>query len=279
MENRKPNLFIVGTRKTGTTSIYHYLKEHPDVVMSATKEPHYFSKNLPYHIHLYRTEEEYLNLFKKVTTEKIIGEASTSYLDNENIPSLISDFQPNSKIIVILRDPVELIYSMHFEFAFRGRVLEDFEEELAMQKKGESIINYIELIRNIPSVVNKYIEVFGKEQVLIIDYEDFKKDNQTEFVNVLRFLELNEDFRPEFKKYNTSSKPIFMPIARLLNSKIIHFLGGIVHHYIPGANSADPFSWNSQPFKRPEMPDDLRTILEKELENTRVELQTLLRKR
>jgi hypothetical protein len=278
MVNRKPNLFIVGTRKTGTTSLYHYLKDHPEVFMSAAKEPHFFSKNLNYHIHLYHNEKEYMSLFKEVTTEKIIGEASTSYLDNENIPSLISNFQPDSKIIIILRDPVELIYSMHFEFAFRGRVVKDFKEELEIQKNGDSIINYIDLIKNIPSVINRYIEVFGNEQVYIMNYENFKKDNQTEFIKILRFLEVSEKFIPEFKKYNTSSKPKSFLIARLLNLEIIRLIGETVHRLIPGTNNYDPFSWNSQPFERTEMPDDLRSLLEEELKDTRIKFQSLLQK-
>lgn len=274
----KPNFFIVGARKNGTTSLYHYLKEHPEIFMSPTKEPHFFSKNINYHIHLYNKEEDYLGLFKDVKNQKVIGEASTSYLDDEKIPSLISSFQPNSKIIILLRDPVELIYSMHFEFAFRGRVLEDFQEELKRQKLDTSIINYLKLIKNMPNVIKKYIQLFGKDCVCIMDYGNFKKNNQVEFVKILRFLEVDEDFKPDFREYNTSSKPKFLLVSKLLNSKIIQEIGKIVHHYIPGGNRVDPFSWNSEPFERPEMPTLVKEMLEKELKDTKEEFAILLNK-
>lgn len=278
LKKSKPNFFIVGARKTGTTSLYHYLKKHPEIFMSPAKEPHYFSKNINYHIHLYSNEDDYLSLFKNVKNEKVIGEASTSYLDDENIPSLISSFQANSKIIIILRDPVELIYSMHFEFAFRGRVLEDFQEELQLQQQGNSNVDYLKLIKNLPNVINKYIQFFGEDHVYIMNYDDFKRDNQTEFTNVLKFLAVNEDFKPEFKKYNTSSKPKNLLVSKLLNSKIIHEIGKIVHHYIPGGNKLDPFVWNMEPFERPEMPILVKEMLEKELKKTKEEFSILLNK-
>jgi len=83
-----PNLFIVGAQKAGTTSLYEYLKEIPGVFMSPIKEPHFFShasiKN-PWQTPI-NNEKDYLNLFKNVKDEKIIGEASPTYLSDPNTP-------------------------------------------------------------------------------------------------------------------------------------------------------------------------------------------------
>ena len=119
---------------------------------------------------------------------------------------------------------------------------------------------------------------FIAQDVLNSNIPELVIDNQTEFIKILRFLEVSEKFIPEFKKYNTSSKPKSFLIARLLNLEIIRLIGETVHRLIPGTNNYDPFSWNSQPFERTEMPDDLRSLLEEELKDTRIKFQSLLQK-
>ena len=274
---KKVNLFIVGTRKTGTTALFHYLKDHPNIFMSPTKETHYFSQNLDYHIHLYNSLEDYLRLFKEVKNESIIGEASTSYLDNEDIPQIIAEYNPNAKIIIMLKDLVELIYTMHFEFAFRGRVKEDFREELEAQEKSTGSLNYLKIVKNLPPIIKIYQELFGKENVLILEYKEFSSNTPDIFAKILEFLEVDTSYRPEFKKYNASARPQSKFISKLLNSKIIQSIGKMVHRYIPGGNRIDPFFWNRKPFKRPAIPADLKDFLTEELKDTENQLQNLLK--
>ena len=94
-----PNFFIIGAPKSGTTSLYNYLSEHPNVFMSKIKGPHYFASRI-------KTKKEYLDLFKDAKKQHIcIGEASVLYL-----PTL-TDY-PDSKLIIILRNPVDVIQSL-----------------------------------------------------------------------------------------------------------------------------------------------------------------------
>ena len=94
----KPNLFIVGAPKCGTTSMFSYLQQHPDIFMSNNKEPHYFGSDLTRIGNLYNfTENEYLKLFLNANNEKIIGEASTHYLYSKTAPKEIKSFNKESK--------------------------------------------------------------------------------------------------------------------------------------------------------------------------------------
>jgi len=110
-----PNFFIVGARKAGTTSLYNHLKEIPGIYMSPIKEPKYFSQSRippssnPIPI---RDKEKYLSLFDKVKDEKIVGEASATYLiDSDITAEQIHQVSPQAHILISLRDPADLIFS------------------------------------------------------------------------------------------------------------------------------------------------------------------------
>jgi len=109
--DRWPNFFIVGTGKAGTTSLYEYLKQVPGIFMSPEKEPNYFShvaihKDDP-HRFMIRDKKKYLELFKNVKNEKIIGEATPTYFRDPNAAYLIHKVSPNAKILITLRNPID----------------------------------------------------------------------------------------------------------------------------------------------------------------------------
>ncbi len=114
MTDHLPNFLIVGAAKSGTTSLYYYLHEHPEIFLSAIKEPKFFSSEVLKDQYLTRKNkdlyvgsyEEYRNLFRNVQSEKAIGEASTDtlFLYGSTIPR-IKKYLGDPKIIVILRNP------------------------------------------------------------------------------------------------------------------------------------------------------------------------------
>ena len=121
-----PNLFIVGAMKSGTTSLYEYLNVIPRIYMSPIKEPKYFHmKGYGKEVNVKRISDKknYLNLFEKVNTEKIIGEASPDYLFDPNSPRLIHKKVPNANIIICLRDPVERTFS-HYLMSYFVKISE-----------------------------------------------------------------------------------------------------------------------------------------------------------
>jgi len=118
---RKPDLFIVGAPRSGTTALYEYLRSHPDIFMCTPKEPNYFSfdMNRP---RAANTEEEYLRLFKNAH-EKVAGEASVWYLYSKVAIAEIMRFNPDAKIIAMVRSPIDWFRSWHAHrfFRFPGR--------------------------------------------------------------------------------------------------------------------------------------------------------------
>ena len=142
----KPNFFIVGAAKAGTTSMHEYLCAHPDIFMpsgadlrltrNALKEPYFFGSDLD--IAEYwsiRDREQYLSLFVDAGNAKRIGEASVWYLPSTEAASEIKQFNPNAKIIIMLRNPVDMVYSLHGQFLRSGNEdIVDFEEALNVQE-------------------------------------------------------------------------------------------------------------------------------------------------
>ena len=120
----KPNLFILGAPKCGTTSVAAWLGEHQDVFLSNPKEPNYFSHGefLPDRVsHIEYTLADYESLFAEANNSKVIMEASTNYmLHSRAVLPKILDYNPNAKFVVCLREPVSMAVSLHAERIFQG---------------------------------------------------------------------------------------------------------------------------------------------------------------
>ena len=149
---KNPNLFIVGAPKSGTTFLYYYLKQHPDIYFPNFKEPHFFGSDLIRRNGAYNLSlDEYQDLFK--TDKKIIGEASTFYIFSKDAPEEIYNFNPKAKIIIMLRDLVDLVHSLHSQFVFSGdEVIEDFTQALELEDSrlsGNSIPNQTTVVNKL----------------------------------------------------------------------------------------------------------------------------------
>jgi len=194
---RWPNLFIVGAPKAGSTSFYNYLKEIPGIYMSPIKETDYFSINLypkNDHSRQIRDKKQYLGLFEKVKDEKIVGEASVSYLSNPEAPKLIHQVVPSARIIISLRDPIDRVFSHYLMQVRYGRLKTSFHEQLQIELKHRT--SYIEPGMK-PEVglyfqnVKRYLDIFSRDQVKIIIFEDLIKNTKGIVEEILRFLGIN----------------------------------------------------------------------------------------
>jgi hypothetical protein len=193
-----PNFFIVGAAKAGTTSLYRYLAQHPDTYMPKLKEPHWFSrvaKNPSQHVYPVTSEAEYLNLFKDWRGERAIGEASPSYLWDRETPYRIRRQLPNSKIIVLLRNPVDRAFSHYLMDVRSGIQDKPFHEALVADRSrcvkrwGVSHL-YVELGQYRDQIL-RYQECFGRERVLVLFFEEIFSDPRASleaFDRVLCFL-------------------------------------------------------------------------------------------
>ena len=196
--NKWPNLFIVGAPKAGTHSLYEYLNQHSEIFMSPRKEPYFFCPimvpNEDKKSNPIRNEKEYLNLFKESKDEIFLGEATASYLGDPKAAQLIYEKNPNAKIIIIIRNPVERAFSSYWglvkhglKISFSDSIRKDFEK----LKKDEISDSYL-FAGFYFEQIKKYQEIFGKENVKIIISEEFR-NNIEEVVNeVLKFLGLSK---------------------------------------------------------------------------------------
>jgi hypothetical protein len=214
----KPNFFIVGAPKSGTSSIYTYLKKHPQVFL-AKKEIFYFCHDLTFRTPKLR-ESVFLSYFSDAKNQKAIGDAASIYLLSSGSAKEIKEFQPEAKIIMILRNPVQMVYSIHSELYYTGdEPIENFENALnaeSSRRAGELIPPYHRgpLEAMFYSTVAKYYEqvlryknVFPDDKLHIILYDDFIANPEVEYRKVLKFLEL-DDFVPDsFEVVNSNKGP------------------------------------------------------------------------
>ena len=203
-----PDFFIVGHSKSGTTALYEMLRAHPQIFMPDLKEPVFFARELPREAHRYRapeTLEEYLALFAPAQEGQLLGEASASYLWSPTAAAEIAKLRPDAKIIAILREPASFLRSLHLQnLQSHYEDERDLRRALALEperREGRSLprrsrwpqaLNYSERIRYVEQL-RRYHEVFGREQVLVLIYDDFRADNLGTVRRVLRFLGLDAD--------------------------------------------------------------------------------------
>jgi hypothetical protein len=232
-----PNFFIIGGQKAGTTSLYHYLNQHPHIYMSPVKEPFFFNNELDSKGEVVQQRfagparrrplrcsniEEYHALFRGVGDETAIGEASTLYLYAPGTAERIKRYVPEARIIALLRNPADRAYSSFLHAVRIGaEPLTDFAQ--ALREEAESVRNnwrYVFHYRNMgfySSQLERYYEVFGRERVEVWLYEDLRDDSSSVAQSVFRFLEVDDSFVP-----NTSSKhnPAGVPKSRFSRTMV-----------------------------------------------------------
>lgn len=281
---KKVDFFIVGAPKSGTTSLYYYLNEHIDIEMSSQKEPDFFSdqslqkKKLYYGKKRIDTIEKYHSLFQQKNTI-LRGDASVSYLFYEDVPSKIIEYNPDAKIIIMLRNPIDRAFSHYLMDYALGLISDSFDSVIRKKSRHKNTnLFYQQYIRvgEYTNQVKRYIDIFNRKNIFFIDYEDFK-NNTSDIVNsVFIFLGLNNDFEPDLKKkHNVYRAPKNMLIrhvysyvffrkmlAKILPKKMIEIIRNFVF----------------QNGKKPKISDSTRDILKKHFKSDVQELSILLNK-
>lgn len=245
-----PDFIIAGATRSGTTSLYYYLKQHPEIGFPSLKEPRYFSSidlNLPQKgpgdntvdQKLILDFETYENLFSSLSGVKRIGEASSEYLSHYDqaaaeIKKMLGDVQ----ILLILRNPVERAYSAYNNLKRDGREFETFEN--AIMKEEERIADNWDIMWAYKYVglyyeqVKKYLETFSKVKILI--FEDFAKNPQKELKEIFQFLNVSPDAGIDTETiYSKSGEPKNKIIAKLADRKnpLIYFIRTTAFKLIP----------------------------------------------
>lgn len=209
---RKPDFFIVGAAKCGTTAMNDYLGQHPQVFVPEAKEIHFFGKDLDIRTARPRdTLESYLARFEGAEAYDRAGEASVWYVYSETAAQEIRDFNPDASIIVMLRDPVEFMYSQHSQAmhnALGDEDILDFAEALAAEEDrvaGRRPVPpqttfpdgvYYRRIARFTEQIRRYLDVFPRENIHFIVFDDFKADTLGCVRGTYRFLGVDPDFEP-----------------------------------------------------------------------------------
>ncbi|WP_174614760.1 sulfotransferase family protein [Virgibacillus ihumii] len=249
---KKPNFFIAGISKSGTTSLHNYLDMHPDIFMSKFKEPQFFINEILEFPHngpgdrteedIVNTEEEYENLFKGVTDEKIIGESSSDYLYYEESASKIKAYSNDAKIVLMLRNPVDRAYSAYTHLTRDGRETKSFEYALNMEE--ERIRNNYGCMWHLKAMslyykkVKHFIDEFGKDNVKVIIFEEFKNNSSKVLNEICDFLNIERFNYDEVKlvNYNTSGVPKNKKLLSLLQQG---FLKRLIKVLVPKIESRE----------------------------------------
>lgn len=220
-----PNFLVIGTAKAGTTSLFSYLKAHPEIFMSSVKEPRFFGfvekqpnfqgiGDTKVNQALITNIKEYEQLFEKVAHEKAIGEASTWYLYSEEAPFEIKKYIPNAKLIAVLRNPVDRAYSNYLHQRNRSceEPLDNFlkalqEEEKRIQNNWRPFWHY----KNMGFYyiqLSRYFQLFPSKQIRIYLQEDLIQNPINTMQDIFDFLEVDKNFSPNFsRKFNQAYRP------------------------------------------------------------------------
>jgi hypothetical protein len=203
-QGRLPDFFIVGHPKSGTTALYEMLKAHPQIYMPALKETRFFASELHPRLRPSITHPnslaEYLSLFAPARPQQLVGEASPSYLRSTLAARRIAGMQPGARIIAILREPTSFLRSLHLEL-LRDHV--ETEADLARAIALEHARRRESEIRRVPGLIypdyiqyveqlRRYHAAFADGQVLVLIYDDFRRDSEGTVRSVLRFLGVDD---------------------------------------------------------------------------------------
>jgi hypothetical protein len=219
-----PDFLIVGANKGGTTSLYHYLKQHPRIYMPMAKEPNFFlfgdspPEKINRRFAVFWQWKNYLDLFKDAADGQVIGEASTPYLTHyEKVIPAIKKFVPHwrdVKIIMVLRNPAERAYSNYL--MFRNWGLEKRTAGEALDPDRARNEGYLKAGFYYPQV-KAYIDNFRHVRVYLL--EDLRKDPQGAVKDLFRFLGVDPTFTPDTStKYNPSGEPRSGSLHKLINT-------------------------------------------------------------
>lgn len=287
----RPNLFVVGVGKSGTYFLYNHLSKHPDIFMSPIKEPTYFGNDLCFQ-NTRISKEKYLGLFINTSSFKYRGEASVSYLLSETAASEISTFSPNAKIIILIRNPIDVIYARYYQnrkYAYEP--CKTFREALEMEKLRRMDIAipkhtpvkewlfYSEWVCY-SKQIQRYFNYFPKENVFIGIYDDLNQNPSSFLYNLGLFLQIDGLEKIPIKKINKNTIARSTVLTRL-NRGHFTFLNYLVCLILPSRlvrsklkQYIDNYNYRTAP--RPALEISLAEQLKKQLENEIKNTENLL---
>ena len=284
-----PNFIIIGAFRSGTTSLYYYLRQHPQIFLSPIKETNFLAYDAeadsrrpdPFQRFRVKTFAHYEGLFSSVGNESAIGEVSPLYLTRPLAADRIRQYMPDAKLIAILRNPADRAHAGYLA-AVRGgsesrslaEVARDARHRMAQNLQGALCIEAGFYHRNLMS----YIDRFGQERVTIFLYDDFRRDAMAVLRSIFRILDVDEAFVPDMSiKFNASGLPRNKLLDRLLQpSTLTKTVQARLPDWVRRPIYAGVTAINQRNLVKPEMPREVRQDLTALYKDDILKLQGLL---
>lgn len=217
LQLRPPNFFICGAARCGTTSLWEYLRQHPDIYMPPVmehKEPSFFCD-----LYGFNEWHHYLYLFHTAGARKRVGEASTPYLTSPESAGRIKAAIPEAKLIISLRNPVVRAYSLYkwmhhngyekiptFPQALEAEDAWRMENDDFKKNNGQYYYNFLYYHSGLFfQQVKRYFDTFGRQQVHVVIFEEFVKTPGEHVRDIFAFLEADPEFAPQIAVHNPSA--------------------------------------------------------------------------
>jgi len=202
MSKPRPNLFIIGAMKSGTTSLHSYLDSHPEIFMCKPKEPKFFSRES----NLAKGEEWYQAFFANAGEASIIGESSTEYSkapDIDGVPQRIAKFNPEARFIYIMRDPIERTIS-HYWLSVRA-----WGERRDMLTAFQQDPHYLN-VSHYAMQLSPYFEIFGRDKVACLTLEEMKKNTSDILGNLFVWLGVEPSVNLQIREKKKNVTPRYI---------------------------------------------------------------------
>lgn len=218
-----PDFLIIGAARSGTTALHAYLRQHPKIFMPSVKEMNYFAyagqtlavtgPGADFINNAVTDADGYAAYFKDAPEGAVTGEASPLYLYEPKAPENIKAMAPDTKMIAMLRDPVEQAYS-HYMYATKSLVEEepDFKTALLSEQQRaemgwQPMFGYSKFARYGEQLA-RYYDLFPKEQILLLDYQDYQERPLEVLQKIMAFVGVDDTFAPDMSwRPNAGGRP------------------------------------------------------------------------
>jgi hypothetical protein len=217
-----PTFVIGGARKAGTTALWAFLSEHPQVWMSPIKEPHFLTRDpnhpapgvemigAPRALTYDRGLVWYRTLFEEGANRLARGEASTSYLGATDTPQIMEELVPGLKVIFVLRDPVDRAYSDYWHNQKKGHRLPPFEKIL----DDEPALRYLLYMSHYRPHLERYMQSLGADRLHLVLFDDLRANPSETFRDICRFIGVDDTFQPDFKQEHNPHGEAAIPLLQ-----------------------------------------------------------------
>lgn len=229
-----PDFIMIGAPKAGTSSIFNYLGQHPNIYTPALKEPGFFlfDGEVPdyrgpgdgnFYSRAVPDEQNYASMFEDARG-RIAGEATTLYLEDEAAARRIAEKLPHAKLIAVLRNPIDRAFSHYWMLRYQNRETESFARalDLAETRLRANWASQWHYVRYgfYAAQLERYFAHFPREQIHVTLYDDFERAPEDFMRAMFDFLGVDATFKPRMRqRYNVSGEPKSTAVSFLLTSR------------------------------------------------------------